>query len=63
MGFEVRWSATPPRGMRRRSMSLWIRFERAGSTGFGTLEDDTIRIHRGDMFAGAVPTGAAVALS
>jgi len=44
-------------------MSLWIRFERAGSTGFGTLEDDTIRIHRGDMFAGAVPTGAAVARS
>lgn len=44
-------------------MSLWIRFERAGSTGFGTLEHDTICIHRGDMFAGAVPTGATVALS
>ena len=38
-------------------MSKWIRFEQDGKTGFGTLEDDTIAVHTGDMFAGARPTG------
>ena len=35
----------------------WARYQHAGAVGFGTLEGDTIRVHRGDMFAGAEPTG------
>jgi len=43
-------------------MTAWIRFESDGQTGFGTLEGDTIRVHGGDMFAGATPTGESVEL-
>ncbi len=28
----------------------WIRFERTGQIGFGTLEGDTVHEHGGDMF-------------
>ena len=28
----------------------WIRFERAGKTGFGTLDGNKVREHQGDMF-------------
>src|SRR6202046_949353 len=38
-------------------MAKWIRFEQDGKTGFGTLEDNIIAVHTGDMFAGAKPTG------
>ena len=41
----------------------WIRFERAGKTGFGTLRDGVIQIHEGDMFAGPRATNATVALA
>ena len=41
----------------------WIRFERAGQTGFGTLHDGVIQIHEGDMFAGARATSATVPLA
>jgi len=41
----------------------WVRFERAGQTGFGTLRDGVIQIHEGDMFAGARATNAIVALA
>ncbi|MGD9996005.1 MAG: fumarylacetoacetate hydrolase family protein [Ilumatobacteraceae bacterium] len=42
----------------------WIRFARAdGTTGFGTLADDTIAIHDGDMFGGAVNSGEHIALT
>jgi len=34
-------------------MTLWGRFNDAGSVGFGTMDGDTITIHQGDMFAGA----------
>ena len=34
----------------------WVRFAEAGSTGFGILRGDTIRVHRGDMFDGPVDT-------
>ncbi|HWB45381.1 MAG TPA: 2-dehydropantoate 2-reductase [Hyphomicrobiaceae bacterium] len=44
-------------------MAKWIRFDRKGSVGFGTLEGDTIAVHSGDMFAGAKPTGEKVKLS
>jgi ketopantoate reductase/2-keto-4-pentenoate hydratase/2-oxohepta-3-ene-1,7-dioic acid hydratase in catechol pathway len=43
-------------------MAHWIRFEKGGKTGFGTLEGDTISVHSGDMFAGAKATGDKVAL-
>ncbi len=44
-------------------MTQWIRFERNGRAGFGTLSDGTIMIHEGDMFAGAKSTAEKVALS
>jgi 2-dehydropantoate 2-reductase len=44
-------------------MTQWLRFERNGESGFGTLQDGVIAIHRGDMFAGATPTGETVKLS
>lgn len=44
-------------------MSQWIRFERNGKTGFGTLKDGTISVHSGDMFAGATATGETVKLA
>ncbi len=43
-------------------MAHWIRFEKDGKTGFGTLEGDTISVHSGDMFAGAKATGDKLAL-
>ena len=42
-------------------MAHWIRFEKGGKTGFGTLEGDTISVHSGDLFAGAKATGEKVA--
>ena len=43
-------------------MALWVRFERAGEAGFGTLGGETIAVHRGDMFGAAEATGENVAL-
>jgi Domain of unknown function (DUF2437) len=51
---EQRNTMTQPL-MGRSQMAKWIRFEQDGKTGFGTLEDDTIAVHTGDMFAGAKP--------
>lgn len=45
--------AAPPDGM----VTRWLRFRHADATGFGTLEDGRIRVHEGDMFAGACATG------
>ena len=44
-------------------MAHWVRFERGGSIGFGTLADGSIQVHSGNMFSGAAPTGETVALS
>jgi 2-dehydropantoate 2-reductase len=44
-------------------MARWMRFVRNGKLEFGTLDGDTIAIHRGDMFAGASPTGETAKLS
>ena len=44
-------------------MALWVRFERDGGEGFGTLADGAIAVHGGDLFAGATPTGAVVPLA
>jgi 2-keto-4-pentenoate hydratase/2-oxohepta-3-ene-1,7-dioic acid hydratase in catechol pathway len=44
-------------------MTQWLRYERDGQVGFGTLQDGVIAVHQGDMFSGATPTGATVKLS
>jgi len=44
-------------------MAQWIRFERNGRLEFGTLQGDKIAVHKGNMFAGASPTGETVRLS
>jgi len=44
-------------------MAHWIRFEHQGQTGFGVLEHGSIKLHSGDMFGGAQPTGAVVSLA
>ena len=40
----------------------WVRYQHAGSTGFGTLSGDTVHEHRGDMFAAPEPTGRTLSL-
>jgi len=44
-------------------MTRWIRFEHGGRTQFGALEGENIRVHEGDLFAGARATGATVGLA
>ena len=44
-------------------MAHWIRFEQQGRTGFGVLENDSIKVYSGDMFGSAQPTGAAASLA
>lgn len=39
-------------------MTTWLRFTANGSSGFGTLEGETVVVHDGCMFGGAAPTGA-----
>ena len=41
----------------------WVRFERGGQAGFGTLRDGVITIHEGDMFSASRATGATVPLA
>ena len=43
-------------------MAHWIRFERGGSVGFGTLDGEVITVHLGDMFDRPEPTGERVPL-
>ena len=43
-------------------MTLWIRFEHEGQTGFGQLEGTDIKVCAGDMFSMPVPSGETVAL-
>ncbi|CAH0208164.1 fumarylacetoacetate hydrolase family protein [Roseomonas sp. CECT 9278] len=43
-------------------MALWIRFARHdGTTGFGSIADDAIAVHGGDVFAQPAPTGEVIA--
>ena len=44
-------------------MAHWIRFEHQGQAGFGMLEHGNIKVHAGDMFGGAQPTGSSVPLT
>lgn len=43
-------------------MTQWIRFEHQGSAAFGTLEDGTITVYEGDMFAAPTATDTSLAL-
>lgn len=43
-------------------MAQWLRFEREGMTGFGTLDGGTITVHAGSMFDAPTPTGERLAL-
>ncbi|MBC8339098.1 MAG: fumarylacetoacetate hydrolase family protein [Rhodospirillales bacterium] len=43
-------------------MALWARYEHNGTTGFGSVEGDTITVHDGDLFAGATPRGETLAM-
>jgi 2-keto-4-pentenoate hydratase/2-oxohepta-3-ene-1,7-dioic acid hydratase in catechol pathway len=38
-------------------MTHWIRFQHAGKTGFGTIEDNRITVHEGNMFDAPTATG------
>jgi 2-keto-4-pentenoate hydratase/2-oxohepta-3-ene-1,7-dioic acid hydratase in catechol pathway len=44
-------------------MAHWIRFEHQGRVGFGVVENDSIKLHSGDMFGSAQPTGEIVSLA
>lgn len=44
-------------------MPHWIRFERDGQPGFGTLDGEVITVHAGDMFDGPGATGNQVPLA
>jgi 2-keto-4-pentenoate hydratase/2-oxohepta-3-ene-1,7-dioic acid hydratase in catechol pathway len=43
-------------------MTHWIRFHHAGNTGFGTIEDNRIAVHGGNMFEVPTATGEHLAL-
>lgn len=43
-------------------MTHWLRFERDGAAGFGTLADGMVAVHWGSMFDAPAPTGEHVAL-
>lgn len=44
-------------------MARWLRFEKNGREGFGTLENETISVWNGDMFGEPVLTGETLPLS
>src|SRR5690242_4072405 len=44
-------------------MPHWVRFERAGTVGFGTLDGGAIHVHEGDLFASPRATGETVPLA
>ena len=41
----------------------WVRFERAGKVGFGTLDGDRVQERKGDRFGASDPAGSTVALA
>ncbi|TGN90463.1 FAA hydrolase family protein [Bradyrhizobium yuanmingense] len=45
------------------SVTKWLRFRHAGTTGFGTLTSSGITVHEGDMFGRNAATGKILALS
>lgn len=43
-------------------MTHWVRFEHRGETKYGTLQNDAITIHTGDIFTTSEPTSETVSL-
>jgi 2-keto-4-pentenoate hydratase/2-oxohepta-3-ene-1,7-dioic acid hydratase in catechol pathway len=41
----------------------WLRFEHAGRTGFGRLQDGSVLVHEGDLFGSPHATGEVLALA
>jgi 2-keto-4-pentenoate hydratase/2-oxohepta-3-ene-1,7-dioic acid hydratase in catechol pathway len=44
-------------------MTHWMRFEYLGRPGFGVLEGEQVRVHRGDLFTNPEPTGERLPLA
>ena len=44
-------------------MTQWVRFAQGEAEGFGTLDGAVVRVHSGDIFAGAVETGVVLDLA
>jgi 2-keto-4-pentenoate hydratase/2-oxohepta-3-ene-1,7-dioic acid hydratase in catechol pathway len=44
-------------------VTSWVRFDKGGTAGFGTLIGDTIAVFDGDMFGIATPTGETLTLA
>ncbi|MCK8786944.1 fumarylacetoacetate hydrolase family protein [Roseomonas sp. NAR14] len=44
-------------------MALWVRYERDGEAGFGSLEGDSVRPHAGDLFDAPTPAGPSLPLA
>jgi 2-keto-4-pentenoate hydratase/2-oxohepta-3-ene-1,7-dioic acid hydratase in catechol pathway len=44
-------------------MALWVRYAHGGAVGFGTLDNDSIAVHEGDMFASSRATGRTLPLA
>lgn len=44
-------------------MTHWVRFRHQDQTAFGALANSEIRVHAGDMFNGATPSGETLALA
>ena len=44
------------------NITHWIRFEHAGTIGFGTLTNDAVAVHDGDMFGASTPTGVVLSI-
>src|SRR5882724_922295 len=41
----------------------WLRFSRAGESGFGSLEGERVAVHRGDLFSNPEATGESLSLA
>jgi 2-keto-4-pentenoate hydratase/2-oxohepta-3-ene-1,7-dioic acid hydratase in catechol pathway len=44
-------------------MARWARINRDGRESFGTIEGDSLRVHSGNMFGQAIPTGESIPLA
>ena len=41
----------------------WLRFTTGGASGFGTLDGEQVRVHRGELFGANEPTGETIPLA
>jgi ketopantoate reductase len=53
----------PKQQAREAKVAHWIRFERQGQIGFGTLEGDTVTVHEGELFDEPQPTAETLPLA